>query len=186
MHEGKRAYSRGGHQASAPYAPFLLLLDERPSEEAALPILEAAQLLGFPTHADYILKIRMAKCTLPQCLPGILLCGSLAYDLQYPAVQNVLEFENGLKDKLIPFGLKEKEKLLKLKEEEKKELGHSFDGEINAWDFRYPYFSFLTTHSSFFAHLAAVMTVGITIACCSRRSTKSTMTRSRSTSLLKS
>lgn len=75
---------------------------------------QAAQLLGFPTHADYILKIRMAK-----------------------SVQNVLEFENGLKDKLIPFGLKEKEKLLKLKEEEKKELGHSFDGEINAWDFRY-------------------------------------------------
>jgi hypothetical protein len=52
------------------------------------------------------------------------------------AVQNVLEFENGLKDKLIPFGLKEKEKLLKLKEEEKKSLNLPFDGEINAWDFR--------------------------------------------------
>jgi metallopeptidase MepB len=51
-------------------------------------------------------------------------------------VQNVLEFENGLKDKLIPFGLKEKEKLLKLKEEEKKSLNLPFDGEINAWDFR--------------------------------------------------
>ena len=53
------------------------------------------------------------------------------------AVQNVLEFENGLKEKLIPFGLKEKEKLLKLKEEEKKTLGHEYDGNLNAWDFRF-------------------------------------------------
>jgi hypothetical protein len=65
----------------------------------------------------------------------------------------VLEFENGLKDKLIPFGLKEKEKLLQLKAEEKKELGHSFDGEINAWDFRYQFF-LAPPVLVFFAHLS--------------------------------
>lgn len=75
----------------------------------------------------------MAKCTLPRKLALWHACSQSSI----LAVQNVLEFENGLKDKLIPFGLKEKEKLLQLKAEEKKELGHSFDGEINAWDFRY-------------------------------------------------
>ncbi len=50
----------------------------------------------------------MAKCTLPRKLALWHACSQSSI----LAVQNVLEFENGLKDKLIPFGLKEKEKLL--------------------------------------------------------------------------
>ncbi len=48
----------------------------------------------------------------------------------------MLEFLIGLKEKLISYGQIEKAKLLQLKEAEKKALEHSFDGKLNAWDFR--------------------------------------------------
>jgi len=77
---------------------------------------EAAQLLGFETHADYILKIRMAKNS-----------------------RNVVNFLSDLRQKLIPFGERELQTLLNLKRAEKAKQGDeaSFDGRINAWDFRY-------------------------------------------------
>ncbi|KAL6057447.1 Thimet oligopeptidase [Balamuthia mandrillaris] len=72
---------------------------------------EAANLLGFQNHGDFILCIRMAK-----------------------NVDTVRKFLQELQEKLLPFGQKELAKLLELKQEEKQD---SSDGVINDWDFRY-------------------------------------------------
>jgi len=75
---------------------------------------EAAQILGFPSHADYILDIRMAK-----------------------KVETVMNFLNDLKQKLTPLAKKEMEELLELKRDHSLKTGQPFDGKINSWDFQF-------------------------------------------------
>ncbi|EKX31130.1 hypothetical protein GUITHDRAFT_166948 [Guillardia theta CCMP2712] len=75
---------------------------------------ELAELLGYESHAAYILELRMAKTT--------------------AAVQ---EMYDKLIPRLIPPAREELGKLLKLKEEEKKGRKEEFDGKINSWDFQY-------------------------------------------------
>ena len=72
---------------------------------------EAAKLLGYPTWADYILEIRMAKNT-----------------------ATVRDFYHNLRPKLEVKGDEELKVLLELKKEE---TGDKFDNKINAWDFNY-------------------------------------------------
>ncbi|XP_075528899.1 thimet oligopeptidase-like [Dermacentor variabilis] len=70
-----------------------------------------AQLLGYPTHSDYITELLMAR-----------------------SAANVRRFLTELADKLQPLWAKEKKVLLELKEEECKRHGIPFDGELHAWD----------------------------------------------------
>eukprot|EP00300_Choanocystis_sp_HF-7_P012031 c17715_g1_i1.p2 GENE.c17715_g1_i1~~c17715_g1_i1.p2 ORF type:complete len:721 (+),score=188.43 c17715_g1_i1:3096-5258(+) len=87
--------------------------------EQNLPLLEEAialrhdiaQSLGYNNHAAFVLEVRMARD------PEI-----------------VLGFLNELATQLTPLALLEREKFLELKQAEVKE---SFDGLLNAWDFRY-------------------------------------------------
>lgn len=70
-----------------------------------------AQILSYPTHADYITELLMAR-----------------------SAANVRRFLTELADKLQPLWAKEKKVLLELKEEECKRHGIPFDGKLNAWD----------------------------------------------------
>lgn len=70
-----------------------------------------AQLLGYPTHSDYITELLMAR-----------------------SAANVRRFLTELADKLQPLWAKEKKVLLELKEEECKRHGIPFDGELHVWD----------------------------------------------------
>uniref|UniRef100_T1IK18 Peptidase M3A/M3B catalytic domain-containing protein n=1 Tax=Strigamia maritima TaxID=126957 RepID=T1IK18_STRMM len=73
-----------------------------------------ADLLGYQNHSMFITEMRMAK-----------------------SAENVSNFLNDLKDRLQPLWSKEREQMLKLKEEECKALGVRFDGKLNHWDLRY-------------------------------------------------
>jgi len=73
-----------------------------------------ADLLGYENHAHYVLELRMAK-----------------------SPKTVKDFLDGLATKLQPLWAKEKEEILKLKEEECKKYGYEFDGKVNFWDNRY-------------------------------------------------
>merc|ERR1719232_391447 len=73
-----------------------------------------AELLGYESHAAYIQEVRMAKD------PG-----------------TVKKFLTELGSKLVPLWQEEQGVLLRLKEEEAKELGFEFEGKLNFWDFRY-------------------------------------------------
>ncbi|XP_020898858.2 thimet oligopeptidase [Exaiptasia diaphana] len=73
-----------------------------------------AHLLGYSTHANYILEMRMAK-----------------------NAKAVADFLSALSTKLEPLLQDELKVLLQLKQEECKSLGYDFDGKINAWDMRY-------------------------------------------------
>ncbi|XP_015924922.1 thimet oligopeptidase isoform X2 [Parasteatoda tepidariorum] len=75
---------------------------------------KAAILLGYPSHAAFITEILMSK-----------------------TADNVNNFLMELKQKLAPLWVEEKEQLLKLKENECKELGIPFDGKLNAYDLSY-------------------------------------------------
>lgn len=48
--------------------------------------------------------------------------------------ENVLNFLMDLRTRLYPYGNKELDILVKLKEEYSKEKGLEFDGKINSWD----------------------------------------------------
>ncbi|XP_071952161.1 thimet oligopeptidase-like isoform X2 [Antedon mediterranea] len=73
-----------------------------------------SQLLDFPTHAAFILDMRMAK-----------------------KAESVATFLKDLSQKLRPLQDKELKRFLQYKEEECKELGIEFDSKINYWDMRY-------------------------------------------------
>ncbi|KAK4472091.1 hypothetical protein MN116_005461 [Schistosoma mekongi] len=75
---------------------------------------ERATILGFPTHADFMLDLRMAK-----------------------TADNVDKFLNNVGSKLEKAQRKETARLLELKKEECEHLGYTFDDCLNPWDTRY-------------------------------------------------
>uniref|UniRef100_UPI00398EA10B neurolysin, mitochondrial-like isoform X2 n=1 Tax=Pristiophorus japonicus TaxID=55135 RepID=UPI00398EA10B len=75
---------------------------------------KAAGLLGFSSHADFVLEMNMAKKT-----------------------QNVGKFLDELYQKLKLLGEEERRFILDLKKKECEERGFEFNNKINAWDMRY-------------------------------------------------
>ncbi|KAG9488185.1 hypothetical protein GDO78_007792 [Eleutherodactylus coqui] len=91
-------------------------MDENTKILEELIILRAnlAELLGYQTHADFVLELNTAKNT-----------------------SNVSTFLDNLKTKVKPLGEEEKLCILKMKSEECEERKVEFDGKINAWDLHY-------------------------------------------------
>ncbi|KAI7895672.1 uncharacterized protein EV154DRAFT_494568 [Mucor mucedo] len=83
-------------------------------EEAVKLRRQAAKVLGYKSHAAYVLEVKMAK-----------------------TVEAVETFLNDLADKLYAPGRKEIERLKEIKKTEKAERGEEFDGSFNAWDSSY-------------------------------------------------
>ncbi|XP_061788025.1 neurolysin, mitochondrial isoform X2 [Nerophis lumbriciformis] len=91
-------------------------------KEANTPILEGlirlrskvAGLLGYSSHADYVLEINMAK-----------------------NASNVATFLDAFYETLKPVGVRERKYILELKRRECLAKGGYFDGQINAWDLPY-------------------------------------------------
>ncbi|KAG3280761.1 thimet oligopeptidase [Ictidomys tridecemlineatus] len=75
---------------------------------------QKSSLLGFRTHADYVLEMNMAKTS-----------------------QAVATFLDELAQKLKPLGEQERAVILELKKAECARRGLAFDGRIHAWDMRY-------------------------------------------------
>lgn len=73
-----------------------------------------SSLLGFSTHADFVLEMNMAK-----------------------ASKKVASFLEDLAHKLKPLGEEERAVILKLKDQESKKRNLPFTGELHAWDTRY-------------------------------------------------
>ncbi|XP_042561014.1 neurolysin, mitochondrial isoform X2 [Clupea harengus] len=91
-------------------------------KEENTPILERlielrakmAKMLGFKTHADYVLEMNMAKSS-----------------------SVVARFLDEFHEKLKPLGVQERKVILSLKQKECKRRGLNFDGQIHAWDMPY-------------------------------------------------
>lgn len=83
---------------------------------------QAANLLGYKTHADFKLEVKMAKTT-----------------------SEVMTFLGDLTKLLRPLAEQEMTKLLSLKKAEKEARGEPFDGKINSWDVNYYNNILLTT-----------------------------------------
>lgn len=75
---------------------------------------EKAQLLGFPTHAAFVLDMRMAK-----------------------TAEAVAHFLEDLAAKLHTLKAQDMQGFLEYKKEECEKYGYEFDKKINMWDFRY-------------------------------------------------
>ncbi|XP_077672422.1 neurolysin, mitochondrial isoform X1 [Eretmochelys imbricata] len=75
---------------------------------------KVAELLGYNTHANFVLEVNTAKST-----------------------DNVTTFLDDLSKKLKPLGDEEREFILDLKKKECEERGFDYDGRINAWDLHY-------------------------------------------------
>ncbi|XP_022614790.1 thimet oligopeptidase [Seriola dumerili] len=75
---------------------------------------QKSSLLGFSTHADFVLEMNMAK-----------------------SGKKVACFLEELACKLKPLGVEERAVILKLKEKECQKRGLPFNGELHAWDTRY-------------------------------------------------
>ncbi|XP_060765016.1 neurolysin, mitochondrial [Neoarius graeffei] len=75
---------------------------------------KAAKLLGFSSHANYVLEMNMAKNS-----------------------SSVSRFLDELYEKLKPVGQKERQYLLSLKQAECQRRGLDFDGRLHAWDLLY-------------------------------------------------
>uniref|UniRef100_A0A665V033 Peptidase M3A/M3B catalytic domain-containing protein n=1 Tax=Echeneis naucrates TaxID=173247 RepID=A0A665V033_ECHNA len=73
-----------------------------------------ADLLGYSSHANYVLEINMAK-----------------------NASNVSDFLDTFYETLKPIGIKERKYILALKKRECLMKGYQFDGQINAWDLPY-------------------------------------------------
>ncbi|KAF7723369.1 hypothetical protein EC973_002068 [Apophysomyces ossiformis] len=86
-------------------------------EEALKIRRQCAKILGYQTHADYVLEVKMAKSV--------------------EAVRKAPKFLDDLATKLHDAGLKEIEVLRQLKKEEKASRGENYDGSFNAWDTSY-------------------------------------------------
>ncbi|XP_024065129.1 neurolysin, mitochondrial isoform X2 [Terrapene carolina triunguis] len=75
---------------------------------------KVAELLGYNTHANFVLEVNTAK-----------------------SMDNVTTFLDDLSKKLKPLGDEEREFILDLKKKECEERGFDYDGRINAWDLHY-------------------------------------------------
>ncbi|XP_027490792.1 neurolysin, mitochondrial isoform X2 [Corapipo altera] len=75
---------------------------------------KVAELLGYNTHANFVLEVNTAKST-----------------------DNVTTFLDDLSKKLKPLAEEEREFILDLKKKECKERNFDYDGRINAWDLHY-------------------------------------------------
>ncbi|KAJ3605928.1 hypothetical protein NHX12_027971 [Muraenolepis orangiensis] len=75
---------------------------------------KVAALLGFSSHANYVLELNMAR-----------------------NARNVSDFLDKLYTRLKPIGEKERKYILALKKRECLMKGYEFDGQINAWDLPY-------------------------------------------------
>ncbi|GLD51715.1 thimet oligopeptidase-like isoform X1 [Lates japonicus] len=75
---------------------------------------KVADLLGYSSHANYVLEINMAK-----------------------NASNVSDFLDKFYETLKPIGIKERKYILALKKRECLMKGYQFDGQINAWDLPY-------------------------------------------------
>uniref|UniRef100_A0A1A8HRE1 Thimet oligopeptidase 1 n=1 Tax=Nothobranchius kuhntae TaxID=321403 RepID=A0A1A8HRE1_NOTKU len=75
---------------------------------------KVADLLGYSSHANYVLEVNMAK-----------------------NATNVSDFIDSIHEKLKPIGIKERKYILSLKKRECLMKGYQFDGQINAWDLPY-------------------------------------------------
>ncbi|KAK2874009.1 hypothetical protein QQF64_004068 [Cirrhinus molitorella] len=75
---------------------------------------QKSSLLGFSTHADFVLEMNMAKTS-----------------------KTVATFLEDLAAKLKPLGEQERAVILKLKEQESQKRNLPFTGELHAWDTRY-------------------------------------------------
>ncbi|XP_059385043.1 thimet oligopeptidase isoform X1 [Carassius carassius] len=75
---------------------------------------QKSSLLGFSTHADFVLEMNMAKTS-----------------------KTVAAFLEDLAHKLKPLGEQERAMILKLKEQESQKRNLPFTGELHAWDTRY-------------------------------------------------
>ncbi|XP_076880886.1 thimet oligopeptidase [Brachyhypopomus gauderio] len=75
---------------------------------------QKSALLGFSTHADFVLEMNMSKVS-----------------------QKVATFLEDLARKLRPLGEEERAVILNLKEKECQKRGFPFDGKLYAWDTRY-------------------------------------------------
>ncbi|XP_023816344.1 neurolysin, mitochondrial isoform X1 [Oryzias latipes] len=75
---------------------------------------KVADLLGYGSHADYVLEMNMAK-----------------------TASRVSEFIDAFYQRLKPVGIKERKYILALKKRECLMKGLKFDGQINAWDLPY-------------------------------------------------
>ncbi|KAJ1953026.1 metalloendopeptidase [Linderina pennispora] len=82
-------------------------------QEAVGLRLEAARMLGYSTHAEYVLEEHMAKTP-----------------------KEVLDFEHDLRERLTVLGLKEVEEIEELKRADKRAVGEEYTG-LFSWDFRY-------------------------------------------------
>lgn len=89
--------------------------ENSPMLEEAVKIRAAnAKILGYKNHVAFSLEVKMAK-----------------------EEKTVLNFLNDLKEKLLPLGQKELERLKELKKSEKQTLGLPYDGTFNSWDYGY-------------------------------------------------
>ncbi|XP_034458793.1 neurolysin, mitochondrial [Hippoglossus hippoglossus] len=75
---------------------------------------KVADLLGYSSHANYVLEMNMAK-----------------------NAGNVSDFLDAFYETLKPIGIKERKYILALKKRECLMKGYEFDGQINAWDMPY-------------------------------------------------
>ncbi|KAI9272797.1 hypothetical protein BDA99DRAFT_499221 [Phascolomyces articulosus] len=83
-------------------------------EEAIQLRRKCAKILGYKSHADYVLEVKMAK-----------------------SVEAVRNFVDDLAKRLHEPGLKDIEKLKQIKQNEKAARGEEFDGTFNPWDTSY-------------------------------------------------
>lgn len=108
---------------------------------------QKSSLLGFRTHADYILEMNMAKTSqtvatfLGSALPALAMDSRPVHTHSHShgswALGDRGASADELAQKLKPLGEQERAVILELKEAECTKRGLPFDGRIHAWDMRY-------------------------------------------------
>lgn len=106
---------------------------------------QKASLLGFSTHADFVLEMNMAKSSKTVAtflgMWGGMGTGALLGQMSFSHPQGTntvpCAFPDELAQKLKPLGEKERAVILDLKKKECEKRGLEFDNRINAWDMRY-------------------------------------------------
>lgn len=110
---------------------------------------KVATLLGYASWADYVTEIRMAKTA--KNVVDVSLCPLQFYNRSLQGVHP--QFLSDLEQKLRPLGLKEREVLLALKQEEHKAKGLPLDGEYYTWDYNYHHEKYIKKNLDLDSHL---------------------------------